>query len=641
MCGIAGILAPDRTVGPRLAPGLSTNLAHRGPDDQGVVTVPTGVGGWSLTLVHRRLAIIDLSPLGHQPMTDPATGNWIVYNGEIFNFLDLRRELEAAGARFRSTSDTEVILKLYGACGLDAFDRLSGMFALALWDDSRRELLLAVDPLGIKPLYYCRGDGGSVLFASEVRALLATGIVARELDSVALESYLSYGAVQAPHSLVRGVTLVRGGTSVRVRADGAVDEPRRYWSPKFPPATASGADVATVAPRLRELLRNAVRQHLISDVPVGVFLSGGIDSSSIVALMHEVAPPGAVNSFSVTFAEQAYSEAPYAKAIADRYSDKHHEIRLTARDLLTALPGALAALDQPTIDGINVYMIARAAREAGMKVVLSGQGGDELFAGYSTFKLVPSAVGWRQRLDALPEGGWRLAASLWSAARRRHTIPDKLSQFLAGDGDAFSTFLLLRQLFPPATRQALFPGRPTREMVHGLPAELARELIDAIAGLDNVNQVSFLELRTYLANMLLRDGDCMSMAHGLEVRVPMLDRRLVEFMAGIPGQTKVDQRLPKPWLLRAMGDTLPTMIYTRPKQGFTFPWEAWLRSTLRAEVEACFSSRPLCESIGLDWRACQDLWRAFLAGRAGLTWARIWGVFVLLDWCRRHGMRRP
>ena len=638
MCGIAGILTPDQTIGPRLAPGLSASLMHRGPDDEGVVTVPTGAGAWSLPLVHRRLAIIDLSPLGHQPMTDPSTGNWIVYNGEIFNFLDLRRELEATGTRFRSGSDTEVILKLYGAYGFDAFNKLSGMFALSLWDDPRRELLLAVDPLGIKPLYYCRGDHGSVLFASEIRALLDTGLVSRTLDPVALESYLSYGAVQAPRSLVRGVTQVRAGTTVRVSADGSVDGPRRYWSPRFAPATTSPVDVATVAPRLRELLRDVVHRHLVSDVPVGVFLSGGIDSSSVVALMHEVAP-GAVNSFSVTFAEQAYSEGPYAKAIADRYSDKHHEIRLSAPDLLSALPGALAALDQPTIDGINVYVIARAAREAGMKVVLSGQGGDELFAGYPTFKLVRSAVNWRRRVDTLPGAGLRFAVSFWTAMQRRRAIPDKLSQFLAGDGNAFSTFLLLRQLFPPATRQRLFPSRPTGHMIHGLPEELALELIDDTAGLDDVNQVSLLELKTYLANMLLRDGDCMSMVHGLEVRVPLLDRRLVGFMAGLPGQTKVDRRLPKPWLLRAMGDALPAMIYTRPKQGFTFPWEKWLRSTLRGEVEACFTSRTLCESIGLDWRTNQDLWHAFLAGRPGLTWARIWGVFVLLDWCRRHGMR--
>ena len=220
MCGIAGILGPNRTVVHHLAISLSANLAHRGPDDQGVETVPTGVGDRSLTLVHRRLSIIDLSPLGHQPMTDPGTGNWIVYNGEIFNFQDLRKELEAIGIRFRSMSDTEVILKLYGVYGVDALHRLCGMFALALWDDSRRELLLTVDPVGIKPLYYCRGEDGSVLFASEIRALLATGLVPRTLDPAAVESYLSYGAVQAPNSIVRGVTSVLGGTYVQVGADG-------------------------------------------------------------------------------------------------------------------------------------------------------------------------------------------------------------------------------------------------------------------------------------------------------------------------------------------------------------------------------------------------------------------------------------
>jgi asparagine synthase (glutamine-hydrolysing) len=638
MCGIAGILGAERAASARVAEALAKALAHRGPDDHGVETLPVGSEGRSLTLVHRRLSIIDLSPLGHQPMFDPTTGNWIVYNGEIFNFRELRREREAGGDRFRSGSDTEVILKLYAAYGRNVLDRLCGMFALALWDESRRELLLAVDPVGIKPLYHCRAEDGSFLFASEVRALLASGVVSRSLDPVAVESYLSYGAVQAPNSIVRGVTSLHGGTYLRVQADGVVSVPKRYWSPGFAPAAAPSVEGAAVLPRLRELLRLVVRQHMVSDVPIGVFLSGGIDSSSIVALMHEVAP-GAVNTFSVAFAEQEYSEAPYARAIADRYSDKHHEICLSGSDLLATLPSALAALDQPTIDGINVYVIARAVREAGMKVVLSGQGGDELFAGYPTFKLVPSAVRWRRVARLLPRSGWQLSAALWSVKSRRRAIPSKLSQFLAGAGDVFSTFLLLRQLFPPATRQMLFPSRPTRGMVHGLPEGFAGELINDLAPLDPVNQVSLLELRTYLANMLLRDGDVMSMAHGLEVRLPLLDRRLVEMVAGIPGQTKVDRRRPKPWLLGAMGSALPRMIYDRPKQGFTFPWEVWLRSCLRPELEACLGSKLLCESIGLDWHACQHLWRAFLGRRPGLTWSRIWGVFVLLDWCRRHGVR--
>ena len=230
-------------------------------------------------------------------------------------------------------------------------------------------------------------------------------------------------------------------------------------------------------------------------------------------------------------------------------------------------------------------------------------------------------------------------AAVCAFCKSRRVIPDKLSQFLAADGGVLSTFLILRQLFPPATRDMLFPDRPTCETTLGLPRMLADEIADDVAHLDPINQVSLLEMRTYLGNMLLRDGDFMTMAHGLEARVPMLDRRLVDFVARVPGRQKMDRRLPKALLLRAMGGSLPRMIYERPKQGFTFPWDVWLRGRLRPRLEECFESRALCESAGLAWPACRDLWQAFLERRPGLSWSRAWGLFVLLDWCRRHGAR--
>lgn len=635
MCGIAGTLG---SVGvEKAAEAAVLSLAHRGPDDSGAKTLPVGRDGRCLTLVHRRLGIIDLSSLGHQPMTDPETGNWIVYNGEIVNFRELRAELEARGLRFRSESDTEVVLKLWGVHGRGALDRLCGMFAFALWDATRRELVLAVDPIGIKPLYYWTGADGTVLFASEIRALLAGGLVPRVLDPAAVDGYLAYGAVQGPSTIVRGIRALRGGTMLRIHAEGTVIGPERYWSPPFAETDAPPVDEARGMSRLRELLRLVVRQHLVGDVPVGVFLSGGIDSSSLVALMHEVAP-GTVHSFSVTFAETPYSEGPYSRLIAERYSDKHQEVRLADEDLLDLLPGALAAMDQPTIDGINVYVISRAARESGLKVALSGQGGDEVFGGYPTFGLVSRALAWRRRLRLVPRGAWRLAAGLQAFRSRRRVIPDKLSEFLAGEGDVLSTFLLLRELFPGKTREALFPAGPIGT-VRGLPRTVADELAVDIRLLDPVNQVSCLEMKTYLANMLLRDGDVMSMAHGLELRVPFLDRRLVEFVARIPGRQKLGVSPPKPWLVRAMGDALPRAIWSRPKQGFTLPWEDWLRGRLREQAAARLESRSLCESVGLDWHAAQSLWKAFLVRRPGMSWSRIWGIFVLLEWCSRHRVK--
>ena len=636
MCGIAGFLGPRRNDLPTITAALGKLLAHRGPDGEGVETFPTRADpARVVALVQRRLAIIDLSPRGAQPMPDPETGNWVMQNGEIYNYRELRAELAARGAVFRSESDTEVILKGYAVWGPAVLDRLEGMFAVAIWDAARDELLLGVDPAGIKPLYYWQGAEGRALFASEVRALLGTGLVSRDLDPVGLEGYLAYGAVPAPATIVRGVRALPGGSRLRLRSDGTALGPTRYATLEFAPAGAPPLDAGALVSGLRAALEDAVRRHLASDVPVGVFLSGGIDSSSVAALMHTVAP-GSVWSFSVTFDEARFSEAPYSALVARRYSARHEEIRLSARGLLGMLPDALAAIDQPTMDGINVYALSRAVRERGLKVVLSGQGGDELFGGYPTFTLVPRALAWRRRLGLLPAGARSLAAGAWSRLRRRSAVPDKGARLLAGDGDPLGTYLVFRELFPPASRAALFPGRPGDETAHGLPLALAAELARETRGLDPVNQVSLLELRIYLANMLLRDGDVMSMAHGLEVRVPLLDRRLVEVVARVPGRQKLDARLPKPLLVRALADRLPPEIYGRPKQGFTLPWEEWLRGDLRAVVADRFESASIAGAVGLDDRACRAFWRGFVARRPGRSWARVWALFVLLDWCRRH-----
>lgn len=638
MCGIAGFIGSRELKYGQIADSLLSSLAHRGPDGQGIrVIEPRVATGRVVVLAHRRLAIIDLSECAAQPMEDTETGNWIVYNGEIYNFQSLKAELEKRGVLFRSRSDTEVILKCYATEGLAALDRFCGMFALALWDSARGELVLAVDSMGIKPLYFWRGQDGTVLFASEVRALLATGLVSRIMDPVALESYLSYGAVQAPHTMIRGVTALLPGTYARVRANGSVDGPHRYWSPTFAPEDTAPVDETMAIEELRRLLREVVREHLISDVPLGAFLSGGIDSSSVVALMSEVAAE-AVHTFSVTFVEQDFSEAPYSREIAGRYSTKHTEICLSEQDLLGMLPTALKAMDQPSVDGINVYVISRVVREAGVTVVLSGQGGDELFGGYPTFRQVRLVQKWRSLLRVTPRVARSAVARLWSKTVRRSLIPSKVSQLLQSDGDVLTTYLILRQLYPPSTRRALFPAGEGVCTEGGQPRSLAEELHAGMMALDPINKVSFLECRTYLANMLLRDGDVMSMAHSLEVRVPFLDRRLVDFVARIPGPQKVDSSVPKPLLVRAMEDLLPPSIYGRPKQGFTFPWEHWLRHQLRSYVAHMLDSPEAGVSIGLAPRVCQRFWHAFLAGEPGITWSRVWGLYVLLQWSQRWGV---
>lgn len=637
MCGIAGYLGPSRDDLVTMGACLADALAHRGPDDEGqnLLRLP-GEEDRSLLLVHRRLSIIDTSPEGHQPMLDPDTDNRIVYNGEIYNFKMLRIGLERTGVRFRSRSDTEVLLRGYGARGLKILDELHGMYAFAIWDERKRELVLAVDHMGIKPLYYWMGSNRAFLFASELRAILASNLVPRRVDPVALEGYLSYGAVQGPHTIIEGVRILPPGSYLRVQADGRVDGPHEYWRPQFPPAdyepVQRGEDVVA---EVRALLDQVVAEHLVSDVPLGVFLSGGIDSSSVLASAS--AGSRSLKTFSIGFAEQEFSEAVYSREMATRYGSQHTEICLSEGDLLKMLPGALNALDQPTLDGTNVYVISCAVRDAGVTVVLSGQGGDEIFGGYPTFRQVEQAGRWRKRLAVVPCLAWAGGAMLWNVLQsRRRVIPDKVGQWLSGDGSAVTTYCLLRQVFPPSTRRALFPGAH-RVSPEGLPVNLAQFLRDRVESLDSFNLVSLLECRTYLGNMLLRDGDVMSMAHSLEVRVPFLDRRLVEMVSKLPGRSKLDGPLPKALLLKAMGDRLPASIYQRPKQGFTFPWSHWLRQDLRPMADEALNDRTAFVKLGMDPNAVLALWRAFMAGRPGITWSRIWTLIVLREWTNRHG----
>ena len=340
---------------------------------------------------HTRLSILDLSPLGHQPMQDPATGSWIVFNGEIYNFRDLRRELESAGVEFRSQSDTEVILAAYRVWGEGCLSRLRGMFAFALWDAPQKRLLLARDPMGIKPLYYFQTET-VFLFASEVRTLLQTGLVPRKLDSTGVLSYLAFGSVYEPWTIVEGVSRAAARDTCSSVEKGSVSG-REYWSPLRQAAgrdlgeePSPGRDAAT--DRLPAILRDAVLSHLVSDVPVGVFLSGGIDSSSLVAILSHNGVRA--NTFSLVFGEEEFNEGQYSRAVARRFGTEHHEIPVSPDDTLALLPEALRAMDQPTIDGINTYLVSAKTRAAGVKVALTGLGADEMFAGYSNFRRVPA-----------------------------------------------------------------------------------------------------------------------------------------------------------------------------------------------------------------------------------------------------------
>jgi len=629
MCGIFGVVSRTGRLSPDLLDRAARTLAHRGPDDSGTVVIDCPPDPCRIGLAHTRLSIIDLSPLGHQPMCDPSTGNWIVYNGEIYNYRELRRDLESTGNEFRSHSDTEVILAAYRVWGEDCLTRLRGMFGLALWDAQRKQLLLARDPMGIKPLYYHQ-SADNFLFASEIRTLLQTGLVPRRVDPTGTLSYLAFGSVYEPWTMVEGVRAVPPGHVLTVD-DGMVGT-REYWSALHPmgsPAESKPHTNGTGSEHLPEILRDAVMSHLVSDVPVGVFLSGGIDSSSLVAVMSRNGVRA--STFSLVFREEEFNEAEHSREIARRFATDHHEILVSHDDTLAILPDALRAMDQPTMDGINTYLVSAKTRAAGVKVALTGLGADELFAGYSNFRRVPRMESLAARLRRLPVLAREpLAASLTMVARKSDRNR-KLAELLLPER-SIHPYFLARSLFAEGEQRALLPGNGYRESERLLQDSL-RELISASSALDPVNRVSYLESHCYMRNTLLRDSDGMSMAHGLELRVPFLDRGLVEACFRIPGKKKLEGHLPKGLLLKSLGVELPLQITKRAKRGFTLPFEKWLRGEMRPAVEnALLDGTP--GPAGLEPKAVREVWNRFLAGET--SWTRPWSLFVLKGWSEQN-----
>jgi asparagine synthase (glutamine-hydrolysing) len=609
-------------VDPELLQQATNSLAHRGPDDSGCVVLgPSTPERIEVGLGHRRLAILDLSPLGHQPMHDPQSGNWIVFNGEIYNFREIRHELESKGFVFQSRSDTEVLLKAYAFWGRDCLGHLRGIFAFAIWDARNASLFLARDHMGVKPLYYAERHNCFV-FASEIRALLKTGLVPAKLDRDGLFSFLSFGSIYEPATAIKGVYALQAGHFLTWKSGRVNIE--RYWDPPTATSSMSAGDAKS---RVIEAVDESIRMQTVSDVPAGVFLSGGIDSSAITAVLSRSCRP---TTFSVVFGEQEFNEAPASRMVAQRFKTDHHEIFCSEEDGLALSHDAISAMDQPSIDGLNTYLICGVARKAGIKVVLSGLGGDELFCGYQTFRSVPRMERFSQFWHQVP--GRIVMGDLLFSGRVRSDFGQKIHALVTENGRLVHPYFLARALFTPAKTRSLLRNSPEEDMLQPLKRTLGRTAV-----MDSVNRVSYLESRCYMLNTLLRDSDAMSMAHGLELRVPLIDHRLAETMFSIPGPHKLDRNVPKPFLVRAVQAELPDQIIHRRKRGFTFPFERWLRNQMRAEVEQSISGigdGPLNAVINCN--AAIDVWRDFHACRT--WWSRPWSLHVLEQWCERNGV---
>jgi asparagine synthase (glutamine-hydrolysing) len=587
MCGIAGFLDCSLEIGTysgTLQATLSA-LRHRGPDDQGIWSSRGKVAH----LLHTRLSIIDLSPGGHQPMSTPDGRYTIVFNGEIYNFSSLRDNLGRNGVTFTSHSDTEVLLHLFAAKGPAMLADLRGMFAFCIWDEQTQSAFLARDPLGIKPLYYSI-QPDRLIFASELQAIRKTGMVSAALDGEAVTQFLETGSVPEPLTLLRDARCLEAGHSLTWQAGKA--QLSCYWSLHFPDASPiPNAETIT-----RNALLDSMQAHFVSDEPVGIFLSGGIDSTALVALARELGQQN-TKTFSIGVDDPSLDETSIARRTANHFRTQHHECLLNASIAESTFDSFLESMDQPSIDGFNTFTVSAFANTQGLKVVLSGLGGDELFGGYPSFQKVPNLAKWGRFTHSVPG----LAPILSSLLLNNGFQPkwQRLGSFLRRPATVNNAYRAFRGIFSPAEARQI--------ACRYVATPAARITSTPTATPTEQDAVSALELTTYMRNQLLRDSDIMSMACGLELRVPFVDRILFETVAQIPASQRLQSG--KNLLLQAVPE-IPEWVTNQPKRGFTFPYERWLATSWGEAFNRATSDLP----------------------SASPTWNQRWAVFMLERW---------
>jgi asparagine synthase (glutamine-hydrolysing) len=589
MCGITGILASPRhgAIDRSLLVRMNDSQTHRGPDD-GDVFVAEGIG-----LGHRRLSIIDLAG-GHQPMFNEDHTVALVYNGEIYNFQELAKQLASAGHTFRTHSDTEVIVHAWEEWGEACVERFRGMFAFALWDIPRKTLFLARDRLGIKPLYYSTLADGAVIFGSELKSLLVHPDLPREIDVCAVEDFFAYGYVPDPKSIYRSVHKLAPGHTLTIRRGSAVPPPRQYWDIRFGgnEALSEAEACEDLIPRLRE----AVRIRMIADVPLGAFLSGGVDSSAVVALMAgESADP--VDTCSISFPVAAYDESKYARMMSDRYATRHHVREVDPYDF--DLVDSLATFyDEPFADSsaIPTYRVCALAREH-VTVALSGDGGDELFVGYRRYRWHHYEEMLRSRMpQALRQPIFGALGALYPKLDWAPKMLRAKSTFQALARDTVGGYFRSISIAHDGHRNRMYSQKMHRDLQGYHASEVLREHFEKAPSDDHLEKVQYVDFKTYLPGDILTKVDRASMATSLEVRVPILDHKFVEWSASLPSNLKMVGREQKYLLKKALEPLVSNDILYRDKMGFAVPLGDWFRGPLRERARAAVTSDVLADT---------------------------------------------
>jgi asparagine synthase (glutamine-hydrolysing) len=618
MCGICGVLG---SWNPEIIKAMNQAMHHRGPDDDGVFIDNEK----HVALGHRRLSVIDVSKCGHQPMSYAKGRYWITFNGEIYNYKDIRKQLENIGHRFETNSDTEVLLASYVQWDERCLDKLSGMFAFAIYDKeahlpNETLIFLARDRLGIKPLYFSIKDR-IISFSSEMKGMLASGLVSRKIDRQAVWHYLSLGSVPQPRTIFTEVKMLMPGHFMKISRSRDI-KISRYWDIAIN-AGEEYRDIDKISAieahkHLRVLLENSVRQHMVADVPVGAFLSGGIDSTTVVGLMSRNSRER-IRTFSVGFESKLnrYDERRWARIAAQIFETDHTEVIVNGEDVARQYDDIIRATDQPSLDGTNTYVISKAAGES-VRVALSGLGGDEIFAGYPHFIRFINASRWDHRLSWLSTS---LKKSLLNYFPDR-LITDKKCLLLNRE-ERYST---LRNLTNDFALEDITSTSLSSSLVPETLAEYYLPLLRS--NLDVIAETSYVEINSYLVNTLLRDVDAMAMAHSLEVRPLLLDHKLAEFAFALPAQLKVSRRLNKPVLVGAVKDLIPDALIHRAKMGFELPLAEWLSGPLRDRAVDAFSLKLAKEMFSQEF--LYNTKESLLAGQCSSI--AIWSYFNLLAW---------
>ncbi len=645
MCGICGKLSyGDKIVDEALLKRMCRSLAYRGPNDEGVFVSSNSKSQDSkvqIGLGHTRLSVIDLSDAGHQPMCNEDETIWLVYNGEIYNFMEIRTELEAKGHRFRSNTDSEIIIHLYEEEGIDCLKRLNGMFAFCIWDERLQKLWLCRDRLGIKPLVYY-WDGQTLIFSSEIKGILCDSDVVKEIDWTALELYLTFNYIPAPRTIFKNIKKLEAGHYLLTEEKTVVT--KEYWNistdviPLQDRPKKSRRRIGFYKEELYKLMENAVRKRLISDVQLGAFLSGGIDSSIIVGLMARNSEVP-VKTFSIGYKDMPlFDETRYSSEVAKFNKTEHYEFKLDYKDILNSFPAVLETLDEPFADSsaVPTYAISQETKRH-VTVALAGDGADELFAGYRMYQGEYLAKYYSVLPDILKNKIIEPFINFLPDSRdKKHSeYIRRFKKFAKGmSGSLAERFYGWQEIFPPDTRQKLIKHHLRDKISFQTGQEIISQKLNEFAG-DNINRMLYVDVKNSLPGDMLTKVDLMSMRNSLEVRVPFLDHEVVEFAFEMEGDVKLKGLKRKYILMETFKDILPPMLHNRSKWGFEMPIGAWLRKELKFLIDEFLSRDFINKQDIFEYEVIDHLIKKHLSKKHDTSW-QLWNLIVFQHWYKRY-----